>query len=132
RAAVLAAGARLQALGCHVEESSPRALFEEERKVNGWIYGITEFRMCLRALARMLGRPVSAADVEPFLWELADYEGPEIPAELFRELGAWHQGWVARMSAWWEDGFDLLVTPTVCEPACRLGDLDAQRQPLPA
>jgi amidase len=131
RAAVLAAGAHLQALGCHVEESSPRALYEEERKVNGWIYGITEFRMCLRALSRMLGRPVGAADVEPFLWELADYEGPEIPAELFQELGTWQQGWVARMSAWWES-FDLLVTPTVCEPACRLRDLDARRLPLPA
>ncbi len=132
REAVLAAGARLQSLGCHVEESSPAALFEEERKVNGWIYGITEYRMCLRALSRMLGRPVSADDVEPFLWELADYEGPEIPQELFRELGAWHRGWVKRMCAWWETGFDLLVTPTVCEPACRLDELDAQRLPLPA
>ena len=132
RAAVLATGARLQALGCHVEESSPRALVEEERKVNGWIYGISEYRMCLRALSRMLGRPVSAADVEPFLWELADYEGPEIPAELFRELGTWHQGWVKRVSAWWEGGFDVLVTPTVCEPACLLDDLDARRLPLPA
>lgn len=132
RAAVLAAGAELQALGCHVEEASPAALFEEERKVNGWIYGISEYRMCLRALARMLGRPVSAADVEPFLWELADYEGPEIPQALFLELGTWHQGWVKRVSAWWESGFDLLVTPTVCEPACLLDELDAQQLPLPA
>jgi amidase len=132
RAAVLSAGARLQALGCHVEESSPDALVEEERKVNGWIYGISEYRTCLRSLARMLGRPVCAGDVEPFLWELADYEGPEIPKELFRELGTWHQGWVKRVSAWWDGGFDLLLTPTVCEPACLLDELDAQLLPLPA
>jgi amidase len=130
RAAVLAAGRQLQALGCHVEEGHPAALLEEERKQCGWVYGIAEYRSCLRWLARMLGRPVSKTDVEPFLWELADFEGPEIAPEVFRDLGAWGQGWLARMAEWWE-GFDLLVTPTVREPALRLDELDAQCHPLP-
>ena len=35
----------------------------------------------------------------------------------------WNRAWVARTLRWFED-FDLLLTPTVCEPAPRLRELD--------
>jgi amidase len=34
------------------------------------------------------------------------------------------QGWARRVIAWWlDDGFDLVLTPTLAEPPPRLGDL---------
>jgi amidase len=34
------------------------------------------------------------------------------------------QGWCTRVAQWWAGGFDLLVTPTVCEPPALLAELE--------
>ena len=128
-AAAEAAARRLAALGHEVEESGPEALFEEERALRRLALGPVEFRLCLRALARTLGRPVREPDVEPFLWALADPEGPGISAEDLMETAEWEQGWAVRMASWWARGFDVLVTPTVGVPAPLLDTLDGRRVP---
>jgi amidase len=65
RAAVEAAGRRLEAFGHRVEVAWPEALFEEERALRMLAFGPLEYRMCLRTLAGLLGRPVGPDDVEP-------------------------------------------------------------------
>jgi amidase len=114
----------LQELGHRVELSAPEALFEEERALRQLGFGMVDYRLCLRALSRMLGRFAREEDVEPYLWVLADPTGPAFSAEDYVEAETWEQGWAVRVASWWARGFDLLVTPTVAEPAVPLSALD--------
>ncbi|HEM46868.1 MAG TPA: hypothetical protein ENO23_07470, partial [Alphaproteobacteria bacterium] len=83
------------------------------------------YRECLDELEERLGRPVGPGDVEPFLWELSQHA--DDVSEADRAAAArWSRGWVARTLGWFER-FDLLVTPTVNEPAPRLDALDPTR-----
>jgi len=131
RAAAEAAGAALEALGHTVESAAPAALFEyEERALHGAAFGFHEYRACLDELEERLGRTVTSDDVEPFLWSLARHEPPEGSPEDLERAVAWTRSWTARTLAWFAD-FDLLLTPTVCEPAPTLESLDPlEHEPL--
>ena len=77
-----------------------------------------------------LGRPVTPDDVEPFLWELAQIDAGTTTRRQLAASRDWNRSWVARTLAWFDE-FDLLLTPTVCEPAVELADLDPHRcEPL--
>jgi amidase len=125
--AARAAADALAAQGHHVEEAAPATFAEyEDRALHGAAFGLLEYRECLDELGERLGREVEAADVEPFLWELATSEvQPVDPADIELSL-AWHRSWVERTLGWF-DSFDLLVTPTVSEPAPALDRLDPRR-----
>jgi amidase len=120
RAAAEDAARALEELGHRVEPGGPQALFEEERSLRTWVLGPVEYRLCLRSLAHLLGRPVRRDDVEPYLWTIAEPEGPPIRAEDFLEAAEWEQAWATRVASWWMQGFDLLLTPTVGEPPPRI------------
>ncbi len=126
RAAALETAKTLESLGHAVEEAWPEALFDEERALRMLAFGPLEYRMCLRTLARLLGRAVGPDDVESFLWTLAGLDWPPVTAEDYLDAAEWRQGWATRVAAWWAAGFDLLVTPTVCEPPALLSDLAAR------
>ncbi|HEX5065645.1 MAG TPA: amidase [Myxococcota bacterium] len=130
RAGAESAAKLLESLGHRVEPDGPPALFEEDRGLRTWVLGTLEYRMCLRGLAQALGRAVTPDDVEPFLWRVADPEGPVIPAEDFLEAAEWQQGWATRVASWWAGGFDLLLTPTVCEPPPYLEELALGDRPF--
>jgi len=131
RRAVHETARALEDLGHGVEESEPEALAEHgERSVHGALLGAAEYRACLDDLGLRLGRAPTPEDVEPFLWVLAHLdEGRITPAQVAASR-AWSEAWAARALAWFER-FDLLLTPTVCEPAPRLDHLDPHRhEPL--
>jgi amidase len=123
-AAVEATGAMLESEGHHVEANAPKTLFEsEERSLHGAVLGFHEYRACVEDLAARLGRPVTADDVEPFLWELAREGGEPASAAAVERSARWIAGWARRTRAWFDD-FDLLLSPTVGEPAPPLESLD--------
>ena len=59
QAAAEDAGKLLESLGHRVELDSPPALFESERSLRSLLHGTLEYRMQLRWLAGLLGRPVA-------------------------------------------------------------------------
>jgi amidase len=129
--AVRAAAVELVRLGHCVEEAEPWTWREyTDRALHGALLGAAEYRGCLADLALRLGRPVTPDDVEPFLWVLAHIdEGSTTPKQLAASRD-WSRAWVARTRSWFDD-FDLLLSPTVCEPAVPLADLDPHRhEPL--
>jgi amidase len=76
----------------------------------------------LISLEPFLGRPFTEDDVEPGTWALAEMGKAFSGADLAVAQGRMH---VMRrlMSAWWADGFDLLLTPTTAAPPPRIGEL---------
>jgi amidase len=69
-----------------------------------------------------IGHRWSADDLEPPTWEAAE-RGRATPGfEYLAALNRLH-AYSRRVATWWEDGFDVLVTPTLATPPPRLGYL---------
>lgn len=112
----------LEALGHHVEEAHPAA-FDDPAVVGTYVGVVTcNVARALEAWGEKIGRSVEQGDVEPLTWALAQagnqVTGPKHLAnlEFVHSLGR-------RFAAWWEEGFDLLLTPTQGAPPPEIGTL---------
>ncbi len=121
--AVRRCAATLEELGHVVEHSAPQAISDWSFAA-GWVdlWAVTAAAATIAAIEALVGAPIGADDVEPMTWALTE-RGRAMSAVEFiqrrEELGA-----MARIAgAWWGEGFDLLLTPTVQAPAPALGAL---------
>jgi amidase len=78
----------------------------------------------LDAWSRKTGRTIGAADVEPLTWAVAEMGRAVQAAGYIAALDSM-QAQSRRIASWWTGGFDLLVTPTVGEPAPELGQFNS-------
>jgi amidase len=117
-------------LGHDVEESHPEAL-DETRSVASYVVVVaSSVARALDSWGEKLGRSLGSDDVEPLTWALAE-QGRAIAAPRYVEAVEFVHGFGRRVAAWWERGFDLLLTPTTAAPAPRLGELaQSKEQPL--
>jgi amidase len=76
----------------------------------------------MNRLAEIAGRALTDADVEPLTW-LQYQMGLATTAEQYVEATHAAHRFTRDVVAWWQDGYDLLLTPTTAEPAPFLGDL---------
>jgi amidase len=125
-AAVGDAASLLESLGHKIEDSAPDALGE-----SGLMDQFSAVMMsCLRAdldeIAEIAGRPLTADDVEPMTWLFYETSAGIDGGAYVRAINEQHR-WTRRVASWWFDqGFDLLLTPTLAEPPPLLGDLGNQ------
>jgi amidase len=114
-------GARLlERLGHVVEEAHPEALDDAESVLAFLTVVTANTAWALETWGRHVGRPVLEADVEPLTWELAE-QGRRVTApDLLGALDYVHR-FGRRLAEWWENGFDLLLTPTQAAPPPELG-----------
>jgi amidase len=114
----------LESLGHVVEPQYPRALHDPDISQAFLPCFATWTAQQLDLHGVVLGRPLTAADVEPTTWLLAEM-GREVSGTQFvTALEAIHH-YSARVQRWWADGWDLLVTPTISEPPPPLGSYTA-------
>ncbi len=111
----------LESLGHVVEESFPEALFDSDQMQDGMVLLVAGLRAELKHLASLLGRQVVEDDVEPYFW--FPTQGPPVAAEDYIAAVEGQHQWAIRVARWWSTGFDLLLTPTVWEPAATLADM---------
>jgi amidase len=121
--AVRRCAATLEELGHVVEYSAPQSI-DDWSFAAGWVdwWAVAAAAATIAAIEAVVGAPIGADDVEPMTWALTQ-RGRAISAVEFvqrrDELGA-----MSRIAgAWWGEGFDLLLTPTVQAPAPALGTL---------
>jgi amidase len=125
-AAADAAAALLEAAGHHVETTRVAALDAPEfvdKFVLVWSAG-TAFDIDHYWPAR-LGRPIGQDDVEPLTWALAEL-GRSASASDFLAAREWLQSVSRDVALWYEDGFDVLVTPTLAQRPPKLGEFDSE------
>jgi amidase len=72
-------------------------------------------------LGRWTGTPVTADSVEPGTWALAEL-GRSVTGVQLQDALNFFNRFTRRMQAWWAEGNDLLLTPTLTEPPPRLGE----------
>jgi amidase len=128
RTAVEESARLLESLGHRVEESHPGAL--DENKLM-WDH-FTDIVSCQTVSAidqyeQIAGRKINAEDVEPGTWYFIE-RGQDISASRYLSSIQWVHGWTRRVAHWWSDqGFDILLTPTIAIPPPTLGTLIAAR-----
>jgi len=118
--AVEEAARLLEALGHHVEEARPewdeRARLRASRLVVA-----AHARALLEQRAEALGRPLAEGDVERLTWATAELGRQRSAADLARAIGALHR--MGRALAAFFARWDVLLTPTMCQPPLPLGVL---------
>lgn len=121
-AAAERAAALLEDLGHTVEPASPLALSDERLFAHfAKTWGVST-AFALDQVGELLGRPLTADDVEPATWFSAERGRETSGTELLETRNA-TQRFGREMAAWWADGWDLLVTPSTARPAPRIGKL---------
>jgi len=119
RTAVARAARLLEALGHHVEESAPAAMFEREFVRHFAVLIAADTEATLQDFEMLLGRPIGADEIEP---RNAAYRqaGRALGAAAYLQSRTWLATWARRMADWWT-GHDLLLTPTLGAPPPELG-----------
>jgi len=121
-AAVDGAARLLESLG-HVVEPTAIPALDAGELVGAFVsimVGGVVFEM--NRLAEIAGRALTEDDVEPLTW-LQYQMGLATTAEQYVEATYAAHRFTRDVVAWWQDGYDLLLTPTTAEPAPFLGDL---------
>ncbi len=120
-AAVEATGRLLETLGHRVSVSHPPALDQHQRIFSGFNRVVSAWvARSLQEWAEVLGRTPGEGDVEPATLAMAA-RGREMGAAEYLAAVADLQAWSREAAAWWAEGFDLLVTPTLAAPPLALG-----------
>jgi len=119
-AAARDAAALCEELGHSVEERPLRLDAEAVGEATRVIIG-ANLRASVEDRARALGRELRPEDVESATWAMVQLAGAAGAAEYARALKVIH-GVGRRVAAFLEEA-DLLLTPTMCIPPARLGEL---------
>ncbi|HUF83755.1 MAG TPA: amidase [Acidimicrobiia bacterium] len=116
------AGRVLESLGHHVEVAHPPDLDDRATGVGFMAVWMTNAAVALDTWGAIVGREVAETDVEPLTWVQAE-QGRALSALRYVDALNQMQAFTRRVAQWWQDGFDLLLTPTVAHPPPRLGEL---------
>ena len=123
--AVSTAARLLESLGHAIEESHPGVLDDPritEHFVTTWAAGQA---WTVDYWGRKLGRQPEQSELEPTSWALTEF-GRSVSGAALLTSREWLQSASLQMAAWWESGFDLLLTPTCGEAAPTLGQFVPQ------
>jgi amidase len=119
-AAVDRTAAALATLGHTVEEAYPEALDDEE-SVRAYVAIVaTAVTRALEVTGTKVGRILGADDVEPLTWALAE-NGRGVSATALLATIEYVHAFGRRLAAWWQGGFDLLLTATQAAPPPEIG-----------
>jgi amidase len=119
-AAVRSAGGLLETLGHDVSLDLPTLDPDSGRRFMArWAVNT---RLQVLGLGQQLGREVTADDVEPLTWALAE-SAAGLPAVDYAQAIAASSRFTRQLAGFWEN-HDLLLTPTLGEPPPLIGELE--------
>ena len=129
-AAVEETGRLLESIGHRVELSYPSALEDDDLR-GGVLRVITTWQArMIELFSGAIGRKICAEDMDCDNWAITEIGTKVSGTEYIESIERLHR-YTRKVAAWWADGFDLLVTPTIPEPPPRLGELIPDpREPL--
>jgi amidase len=112
RDAVRATAKLLESLGHHVDESYPSAMADASFPPRFGAMWATVQAVTRDSLSALLGRPATSADMEAVNWAQAEYAAKSSAVDYAKSLAAAAM-FRRALAQWWNDGFDLLLTPTL-------------------
>ncbi|NQZ99866.1 MAG: amidase [Myxococcales bacterium] len=122
-AAVDTAAKLLEDLGHHVEESHPKALDDPDAGKGFVVVVTSSVAAALESWSEKTGELFGPKSVEPLTWAVAEI-GRTHTAAQYIEAVTFNHAHSRRVAAWWDEGYDLLLTPTSGEPPPELGEFE--------
>lgn len=119
--AVRTAADQLSALGHKMIDDSPSALDDEELIANAGLGRSASVATSLDMFGEWIGRELTADDVEPMTWALAQ-RGRGLAATEAERSAEQAMVFRHRMADWWAGTADLLLAPTCLRPAPKIGE----------
>ncbi len=119
-AAVHSAAELLDELGHHVESAFPEALKDEQYSQRFLAVVAAGVATDLLDWERRLGRTISDEELEPDNAALRA-AGRSMTAPEYLEVVNWLHAFSRRVTMWWAEGWDLLITPVLNGPPPALG-----------
>lgn len=119
-AAAVRAARQLEQLGHHVEETHPEALDDPAHVMTYVSIVATNTARALDKYGEALGRTLGAEDVEHLTWALAAQANLLTAPRWLATIEALHR-FGRELRAFWDTGFDLLLTPTMGALPAELG-----------
>lgn len=112
----------LTSLGHRVQDSHP-AVLENDGLTDAFLNIVA----CQEAagaatMQHQLGRELTADDFEQWTWALIE-RGKQTPATAYLAYPDWRNSVSRGIAQWWEQGYDVLVMPTVSRCAPLIGEL---------
>jgi len=121
-AAAEAAGRLLESLGHHVEASHPEDVEGDALLEHSIVLIASAQARAIEEFGRMLGRELGPGDMDCDNWAVTEL-GQSMSATRYLAAVEGHHDYQRRVAAWWAEGFDLLVTPTITAPPPRVGEI---------
>lgn len=132
-AAVRATAALLESLGHHVEPAYPPALANPDAGRRFGALWSTNMATAIQRVEATVERPLADDEVELHNRAQAAFAARVSGVDYAMALAANVEHRRA-VQQWWADGWDLLLTPSLCRPPARIGefadDADAPMAPL--
>jgi amidase len=120
--AVQSAAKLCESLGHHVEEARPD--LGGLSPLEAWrVIPATNLAVSAAARAAALGRTLSPDDLEPINWKWLQLGRSFSAPDYHRTVGLMHS--LGRKVGTFLERYDLILTPTVAQPALKLGTIDA-------
>jgi amidase len=110
----------LESLGHHVELAFPAAINDPKAGGRFMTLWSTNMATSRQSISAMLGREVSNNDVELVNWVMAEYSSKVSALDYalaINDNGVYRRA----VQQWWEDGWDILLTPTLAAPPLAIG-----------
>ena len=123
-AAAEAAARLLESLGHGVEASYPKAMDDPDYTGHFITFWAAGAAWGLDYWSRRTGDAITADDVEPLTWALAEVGRSGSGAD-YLSAREWLQLNAREVARWWTEGHDLLLTPTIAQPPPPLGSFDS-------
>jgi amidase len=119
--AVEEAAKLLESLGHKVETGHPSAI-DEGLAPSFFIAAACYIAWQVDALEARLGRPIGQDEMEPVTWAAVE-GGRMVPGTTLQQAFSELRLSAIRFGQWWDEGWDLLLTPTLAVTPYRLGSL---------
>jgi amidase len=113
------AGRLLESLGHTVEPAYPQPL-DNTFSAAFLVLATSLIAWEVQHVGKILGRPLEEADVDPVIWA-ASMVGSQLTSVQYQQAVADMRAESRRFLAWWSEGWDLLLTPTLAVPPYLLG-----------
>jgi amidase len=115
-AAARAAADALANAGHDVSDGYPEGLHDGNLPVDFLPVVAVAIMRELERFGRLIGRPITAADVEPYTWAVASAGRDVTGAEYANGIDSLRRH-ARDIEMWWEEGWDLLLSPTTATSA---------------
>jgi amidase len=119
----------LESLGHTVEEAFPAGAAQPKLVAQFTTLWTVTLAYNIHDWERKVGRTATAADMEDLTWALAE-RGRKTAAPHYVDAQHAMSDLTRSVEAWFASGYDLLLTPTLGEPPCPLGEFTTPEEPF--